>query len=154
MADKERPPQKAFIMQFQLPMDSVVTVTGVDQALTRTNARVNPVDVEKRYPKEASVDPDLVADYIQKRKDLGPEHTETDIAMSRLTGGIKEAKQRGFDFDRVINDFEDTLAETRQNYEGRRMGSEPMRVKPVRNEIETAALEEWYPDEPAHEEPA
>lgn len=152
MAERGNSEQKAFIMQFRLPMESVVTVTSAEQTPTQMIPRVNRVDVKRRYPREASVDPDLIGDYIQKRMEFGPDHTETDAARSKLTRAIEESHQRGFDFDTVVDDFEDTLAETRQNYEGRRIGTEPMRVKPVRNEFETDALKEWYPDEPAHEE--
>ena len=156
MADKENPHQIGFIMQFKLPVDAVVTVTeaGVDPIVSQTLPRANPADVKRRYPREASIDPDLIGDYIQKRKELGKDHTETEAAWTRLTNGIKGAHQRGFDFDRVDQDFEDTVFESRRMDDGHSMGSEPMRIRSIRDDFETEKLQEWYPDEPAHEDPA
>ena len=153
---KENPDQKGFIMQFKLPADAIVTVTeaSAEPIEPQILPRVNPVDVKRRYPKEASIDPDLIGDYVEKRRTLGPDHTETEAARSKLRNGIREAHQRGFDFEKVDEDFEETIYETRRNHDGRVMGSEPMSIKPIRDEFETDKLQEWYPDEPAHEEPA
>ena len=146
--------QTGLPVQIEVPAGASITISPPGEPTKPTVIpRTAPIDVQKYYPKEPSVGPDVVSDYVQQRIKFGEDHMETHRAEGKLTKSMEDAQLRGFPLGRVLDDVEDTLFEARRQLEGRKLGSESMRLKPVRDEIVEDALEE-YLDGPGHEDPA
>lgn len=146
--------QTGLPIQFDIPAGASITITLPGEPRKHTViSRRDPIDVKKRYPKESSINANVVEEYIQNLMVYGSEHSDTVIAHEKLSAEIKLAVDRGFEDGRVLEDIEDIITETRGKYEGRKIGSEPMKIKAIRDQIGIEVLE-MYSISQGHEEPA
>ncbi|HSX19478.1 MAG TPA: hypothetical protein VLE91_05120 [Candidatus Saccharimonadales bacterium] len=150
------PDQGQLLLQFRVPADSMLTVTsGYEAVQTPTILKpvIDSVDIVRRYPKEPAVDPRKVEKYVQKYLNFGDDHTETIEAKEKLDQNIEDAVSRGFSDNEFLAAVDETIYETRRTLVGRRIGTEPMRLKSLRMEVEEEGLRAWYPDEPLPDTP-